>query len=300
MRVLICFDGSESAAHAVQLVVGRAWPEKSFFKLFSVRGTLDGRNFQELALEPLQKRFGAQFVTAEERTAGHVGEAILHVASQWYADLIAMGSRDRVGLTRLVLGSVSDFVLRRAHCSVLVARETNHSFFLPASEKSFANAMKILICIDDFEDSLAAVNYLVSSAWPDGTEFIVLKVMEHGLQDFSLGVTLPWVSVPYEGDIAEGKAIVSAANVVGHVSAVLEERFPNCEITELIQEGFPALRILAVAREHHADLIVMGAKGRSDDGAPREMDFPKHRLGSIAAAVAEEAPCSVQIVRCSP
>jgi nucleotide-binding universal stress UspA family protein len=61
--------------------------------------------------------------TAEVR-AGAVGDEILAAASAWGADLIAMGTRGRTGLERLLLGSVARKVLYGAKCSVLVARES--------------------------------------------------------------------------------------------------------------------------------------------------------------------------------
>jgi nucleotide-binding universal stress UspA family protein len=59
--------------------------------------------------------------TAEVRV-GSAGEEILAAATAWGADLIAMGTRGRTGLTRLLLGSVARQVVHRANCSVLVVR----------------------------------------------------------------------------------------------------------------------------------------------------------------------------------
>ena len=59
--------------------------------------------------------------TAEVRV-GNAGEEILAAATAWGADLIAMGTRGRTGLTRLLLGSVARQVLHGAKCSVLVVR----------------------------------------------------------------------------------------------------------------------------------------------------------------------------------
>lgn len=59
--------------------------------------------------------------TAEVRV-GSAGEEILAAATAWGADLIAMGTRGRTGLTRLLLGSVARQVLHGAKCSVLVVR----------------------------------------------------------------------------------------------------------------------------------------------------------------------------------
>ncbi|MGC3976212.1 MAG: universal stress protein [Nitrospira sp.] len=48
-------------------------------------------------------------------------EVILEQAEGWQADVIAVGTQGRTGLRRLVLGSVTEAVLRRAGCPVLIA-----------------------------------------------------------------------------------------------------------------------------------------------------------------------------------
>jgi nucleotide-binding universal stress UspA family protein len=47
---------------------------------------------------------------------------IIDDAKAWGADLIVLGSRGRKGLERFLLGSVSEAVLRHAHCSVGIVR----------------------------------------------------------------------------------------------------------------------------------------------------------------------------------
>ncbi len=53
---------------------------------------------------------------------GDVGDGILAAAEAEHADLIVVGSRGRSGVGRSLLGSVSDLVVRRARCPVLVVR----------------------------------------------------------------------------------------------------------------------------------------------------------------------------------
>lgn len=55
--------------------------------------------------------------------AGAPGETICEVAKEWQADLILLGSRGRAGLSEWLLGSVSNYVMHHAPCSVLVCRE---------------------------------------------------------------------------------------------------------------------------------------------------------------------------------
>jgi nucleotide-binding universal stress UspA family protein len=53
---------------------------------------------------------------------GDAGEAIVAAADSENADLIVVGSHGRSGVSRFFIGSVSDFVVRHAHCPVMVVR----------------------------------------------------------------------------------------------------------------------------------------------------------------------------------
>jgi nucleotide-binding universal stress UspA family protein len=55
---------------------------------------------------------------------GEAGEAIVAAADSESADLIVVGSHGRSGVSRFFIGSVSDFVVRHAHCPVMVVRGT--------------------------------------------------------------------------------------------------------------------------------------------------------------------------------
>lgn len=54
------------------------------------------------------------------QTAGDPGRVICDVAGSWQADLIVVGNRGRSGLSEFFLGSVSNYVMHHAPCSVLV------------------------------------------------------------------------------------------------------------------------------------------------------------------------------------
>jgi nucleotide-binding universal stress UspA family protein len=54
---------------------------------------------------------------------GRADEEIVIVAEELGAGLIVMGSRGRGGIRRALLGSVSDAVVRHAHCPVTIVRE---------------------------------------------------------------------------------------------------------------------------------------------------------------------------------
>jgi nucleotide-binding universal stress UspA family protein len=60
--------------------------------------------------------------TEFRQIVGIPGKVICNLARQWGANLIVIGNRGRSGLTELMLGSVSSYVMHRASCSVLVLR----------------------------------------------------------------------------------------------------------------------------------------------------------------------------------
>jgi nucleotide-binding universal stress UspA family protein len=53
---------------------------------------------------------------------GEPGDAIVAAADAEKADLIVIGSHGRSGVSRFFIGSVSDYVVRHAHCPVMVVR----------------------------------------------------------------------------------------------------------------------------------------------------------------------------------
>lgn len=54
---------------------------------------------------------------------GDPGKNICKMAKNWNADLIVIGRRGRSGVSELFLGSVSNYVVHNAHCSVLIVQQ---------------------------------------------------------------------------------------------------------------------------------------------------------------------------------
>ena len=54
---------------------------------------------------------------------GDPASAIVQAAEEDHADLIVMGTHGRTGLTRLLMGSVAEAVVRRAKCPVLTIKQ---------------------------------------------------------------------------------------------------------------------------------------------------------------------------------
>ncbi|MCA1687433.1 MAG: universal stress protein [Actinobacteria bacterium] len=65
---------------------------------------------------------GGTVAEAHLRIGERRDQAIVHLADEIGAGLIVMGSRGLGGLRRALMGSVSDSVVRHAHCPVLIVR----------------------------------------------------------------------------------------------------------------------------------------------------------------------------------
>lgn len=63
--------------------------------------------------------------TEYQHQFGEPGATIFSVAQQWNADLIIIGRHDHSAITEFFIGSVSNYVVHHANCSVLVIKDIN-------------------------------------------------------------------------------------------------------------------------------------------------------------------------------
>ncbi|MEO0947282.1 MAG: universal stress protein [Cyanobacteria bacterium J06641_5] len=74
-------------------------------------------------LQDCQQRAGDCAVScAFEQRVGDPGREICAAAQRWGADLIVIGRRGRAGLSEILLGSVSNYVMHHASCDVLIVQ----------------------------------------------------------------------------------------------------------------------------------------------------------------------------------
>lgn len=82
--------------------------------------------YEKAGLEMLRSRTAEatkQGVRTEfSQLSGPPGDMICELAKTWDADLIIVGNRGLRGLKELLLGSVSNYVIHHAPCSVLIVR----------------------------------------------------------------------------------------------------------------------------------------------------------------------------------
>ena len=144
-RILLATDGSEEAELAALRAVELANATESELHvvhvgvvpsfLVSYPGTLgyDGKlyeQFQVRSRELLRKqswrvKAAGGTVAGTHLRMGAVALEIVALAEELGADLIVMGSRGLGGVRRVLMGSVSDSVVRHAHCPVMIVRPEN-------------------------------------------------------------------------------------------------------------------------------------------------------------------------------
>jgi len=114
-----------SELHVVHAVV-----EESAVNATEGLVAVDGR-LQEAPKE-MQRRIESLQAAIPQRVVGHVrigspARAIVQTAADIDADVIVVGTHQRRGIKKLVLGSVAAQVLQDAHCPVLVAIPKDHT-----------------------------------------------------------------------------------------------------------------------------------------------------------------------------
>ncbi len=114
---------SEKLGATVHVVtaLGAGLPELSLALTDSVIESMRTRAQEQLA-KVMKAREGLAKLGRGIVEIGDARDGILHAAVETGADLIVIGSHGRRGVTRLVLGSVAEDIVRRAPCPVLVVR----------------------------------------------------------------------------------------------------------------------------------------------------------------------------------
>jgi nucleotide-binding universal stress UspA family protein len=94
----------------------------------------------------------------------------------------------------------------------------------------------------------------------------------------------PALETAWESQRQQARAVIAKA------AELLRAR--GLKVAAAVEDGDPKSKILDVAEEWQADLIVLGSHGRKG--------LNRFLMGSISDAVARHARCSVEIVRIRP
>lgn len=118
-RILVATDGSADAERAVEITARIGKRHHSRVYLLSVDPSPHGDR-SRIAVDSVDLAAALGSDPVMLGGSGHADERILELAASESVSLVAVGSRGLTGLR--ALGSVSERVAHRAHCSVLVAR----------------------------------------------------------------------------------------------------------------------------------------------------------------------------------
>jgi len=133
--------------------------------------------------------------------------------------------------------------------------------------------MKIVVAIDSSIFADAILEELVSRPLPSGTSIRLITVIE---------TTAHWET--------DQQLLRQAECILLERTKSLKKHLPaHVACASEVIEGQAASMINATAKEWNADLIIIGSHG---DTGPRRLG-----IGSVAAAVVNMAPCSVEVIK---
>ncbi len=255
-----------------------------FAKWFGADATvLHVDHFKGADREALQERLEefaapARAAAVEVKTKlieGDVVPTILAEARHLPDALLVLGTHGHGGFENLVLGSVTEKVLRKSPIPVLtVPRDPERS---PGNSLPFGT---ILCPVDFSTSSRAAVALAASLAAATGASLVVVHVMRE----------LPVTDAPETAhfNVPEYRRVLEK-EARDRLKALVQEAAAGRAVDMRILSGKPYRRILHLAHEVAADLVVMGVQGRS---AADLLLF-----GSTAHHVVRAAPCPVLTMR---
>ncbi len=135
-RMLLATDGSEDAFLAMRAAIDLSNRSGGELHVVHTWRSVPSTRFESYIRRQLAheaRGLLAEQVANTKEAGGVVAEAhlregravdeILNLAEELHAGLIVMGSRGLGGTRRALMGSVSDSVVRHAHCPVMVVRE---------------------------------------------------------------------------------------------------------------------------------------------------------------------------------
>jgi nucleotide-binding universal stress UspA family protein len=291
LPVLLAVDGSSYSDAEATLVASITWPAGSSVRVLAVvpeRLPLLGLSpeTQRMVDESLSDLRQQEWVVAETLTTqvanrlrahdlavevlvreGRPAEVILEQAVAMSADLIVIGAKGLSAPDEFRLGATAHKLAHYADCSVWVVRPPERAQLLSA-----------ILATDGSPEAQRAAEFLCALSLPRWTEVTVVSVAD------AKGGILPGASLPESLRRTLFDAAKSCADE-------MMQSLCDCgaHVRSTVRFGHSADEILAAAQERDADLIVVGARGRTRAGP--------FRMGDVAQKVVKYASCSVLVVR---
>jgi len=282
--ILVPTDGSDGAETGARHAVGIAADVEADLHTLSVVDALEiNPSLTGVDDEDPKSQFEASAIRAvesvEELALAHLDGKIT-TAVEWgrpfmriteYAashdvDLIVMATHGRSGLTRLVLGSVAEKVLRAASVPVLLVPP---EATIDGVDVDFS---ELLLPTDGSEAAEVAVDAgLTLAELYDGTLHTIYSVdtSRFAGEGEMIGV--------YDALEQTGEAALDSVRQQAHEADV--------DVTATIGTGPPARVIHSYCEDHDIDLIVMGTHGRSG--------VERYLIGSVTESVVRHAEVPV-------
>lgn len=198
-------------------------------------------------------------------------EKILAYASDEDIDLVVMGTHGRRGADRMLFGSVTEEVVRKAPCPVLTVRE--------GAEKAPRQAVRRVLVPVDFSDvTETAVRHAREIVQTYGAEIDLLHVVEEPIYPNAYGMDP--VEFPTEEVVERVEAQLAdlAREEIG---------FEHVMVEAVV--GPPAIGILDYIEKNEVDLVVLATHGRTG--------FDRLLLGSVTERVLRRSPVPVFVVK---
>jgi len=201
---------------------------------------------------------------------GNPAETIVEYADRYDHDLIAMPTRAREGVSRFLLGSVTEKVVRLSSVPVLTAR-------MQPDERLAFPYEDLLVPTDGSDAATAAARHGLSLAASLDATVHVLSVVDDSL-----------FGAEPESNAASEASERAAEEAVSAVASLAEER-GAVDVVRHVDRGSPVEEILDRVESEGVDAVVMGAIGsRGTD---------RIALGGVAEQTVRSAPVPVITVR---
>lgn len=282
-NILVAYDGSEYSKSALKEAV--SWTKKHGGKAFLVHGVFFDEEEFGIAPVQLEKRLehGTKLCQTAKKEAvdgsgmelesivceGDPPNVIQDIAHARGADLIAIGTRGRKGIRRIIMGSVTANVIMDAPCDVLVVKG--------ACSDCAGTYRNILVPYDGSQFSVKALETACQLAKQEGAKVTALYVVPRyeELIDF-----IKTESVKKSLNNAADKVLSTAKEQAAKLGV---------EISTEVLEGHAADMVVDAARGLEGGLVVMGGHGWKG--------VDKAIMGSTAERVIINAPCPVLVAR---
>jgi nucleotide-binding universal stress UspA family protein len=210
---------------------------------------------------------------------GNAADEIARLAIENGSDMAITATRGHSGLRRLILGSVTERLMRTLHCPLLAVRR--HEKYIDEPAKEEKRFKRILIGCDFSPDSNLAVEYGLSLAQEFEAELHLVHVLE------------PPIYKEWPKTTEETKEKIRK-NLYEQLKQKLEAMVPQdafnwCKPKTMLLAGHPDVELIKYADVQGVDLIVMGVAGHGI--------VESFFVGSTTERVMRKAPCAVLSVR---